>query len=202
MGLFIILSPWFACSRNWAYKGGGIGPGLTGDSLCQWSTPRPDLFPVLVIALALTSLAVVLTPGAGDDLRLMAVALLAGLGCTVAVDEAARWWGRPERALERALWAIYLEEEPRAVMRGLEGVELPGRAGMCLRVAMRCLYQAGRCRRVERGMRREAARWVGRAREEMGRGPGAFGREVPDDEETLRGRRAHARRPCWDCTID
>ena len=74
-----------------------------------------------------------------------------------------------DRALERAAWSIYFEEEPRVVMRGLQGLELPGRAGTCLRVAVGCLERAGRCRRVERGMRREAARWVRRAREEMGR---------------------------------
>ncbi len=80
--------------------------------------------------------------------------------------------GRPaaEQSLERALWALYLEEEPRAVMRGLRGLELPGRAGTCLRVAARCLERAGRCRRVERGLRREAARWVRRARREVWRG--------------------------------
>jgi hypothetical protein len=102
----------------------------------------------------------------------MTISLLAGLCGAVAVDEAARWRARrpvAERALERAAWALYFEEEPRVVMRGLEGLELPGRAGMCLRLAVRCLERAGRCRRVERGMRREAARWVRRAREEMGR---------------------------------
>ena len=120
--------------------------------------------------LSVASLAVIMMPGASDALRLRAVSVLAGLCGAVVVDEVARWTARrpaAERMLERAAWALYLEEEPRAVMRGLEGLELPGRAGTCLRVAVRCLERAGRCRRVERGMRREAARWVRRARGEM-----------------------------------
>ena len=133
---------------------------------------RQDLFPIFVIAGAVASLAAIMMPGASVELRRWAVSLLAGLCGAVAVDEAVRWRARrpaAERALERAAWALYLEEEPSVVMRGLQGLELPGRAGTCLRVAVRCLERAGRCRRVERGMRREAARWMRRAREEMER---------------------------------
>ncbi len=155
-----VLSPRRAPEVDMEWPPDGPAPG---------PEPQSDLFPVLVLTLSVMSLAVVLTPGASGGLRLMVVALLAGLAGTVAVDEAARWWGRPGRALERALWAIYLEEEPREVAKGLEGVVLPGRAGLCLGIAVRCLYQAGRCRRVERAMGREAARWVRRARGEMGR---------------------------------
>ncbi len=131
---------------------------------------RRDLIPVFVMALSVASLAVILLPGAGVELRRWAVSLLAGSCGAVAADEVVRWRARrPERALSGAVWALYLEEEPRVVMRGLQGLELPGRAGTCLRAAVGCLERAGRCRRVERGMGREAAGWVRRAREEMGR---------------------------------
>ncbi len=133
-------------------------------------SPRPDLLPVLVMTLSVASLAVILA--ASDGLRRWAIALLAGLCAVALLDEAARWRAsRPtaERALERAAWGLYLDEEPLAVLGGLRGVEMPGRAGLCLRVAVRCPERAGRCRRVDRRMRWEAARWMRRVRGEMGR---------------------------------
>ncbi len=147
--------------REWPADGPSPGPGS-----------RPDIFPVLVMTLSVASLAVILMPGASDALRRMAVSALAGLCCAVVADEAVRWRAsRPtaERALERAAWGLYFEDEPLAVIGGLRGLEMPGRAGLCLRLAVRCLERAGRCRRLERGMRRETARWVRRARGEMER---------------------------------
>ena len=41
-----------------------------------------------------------------------------------------------------------------------------GAAG-CRDRAMRCLVEAGRCRRLEDRLRREAVRWLGRALDEI-----------------------------------
>ncbi len=133
----------------------------------------PAAWPLPLLAAAVLTLALACVPDMSGPVLYLATSLLAGLCVVALLDEAVRWRaGRSaaERALERAAWGLYFEEEPLAVLGGLRGLEMPGRAGVCLRIAARCLERAGRCRRLDRRMRREAARWVGRARREIGRG--------------------------------
>jgi hypothetical protein len=51
-------------------------------------------------------------------------------------------------------------EDAWVVAHGLGGVDLPGRAGLCLVVARRFLREAGRHGRLEGRLRREAARFI------------------------------------------
>ena len=58
-------------------------------------------------------------------------------------------------------------EDAWVVAHGLQGVDLEGRAGLCLGVAVRCLVEAGRQGRLEARLRKEGARWLREAIEEM-----------------------------------
>ena len=72
-----------------------------------------------------------------------------------------------DRALRRAQRAIWLEEDPRLVIMRLRGVGLRRRTGLRRDIAVRCLEQARRGERLDRSMRREAAKWVRLARDEL-----------------------------------
>jgi hypothetical protein len=60
-------------------------------------------------------------------------------------------------------------EQSLRVIGSLWGVERRGRGRLCLDIGLRCLEEGRRCRRLEWRLRGEAARWLVRAREEMGR---------------------------------
>ena len=77
-----------------------------------------------------------------------------------------------DRALQRAQRAIWLDEDPRVVIMRLRGVGLRGRPRLRRDIAVRCLEQARRSERLDRSMRREAARWIQGARDELQREAG------------------------------
>ena len=58
-------------------------------------------------------------------------------------------------------------EDAWVVAHGLQGVDLEGRAGLCLGVAVRCLTEAGRHGRLEARLRKEAAVWLRETIKEM-----------------------------------
>jgi hypothetical protein len=70
-------------------------------------------------------------------------------------------------ALRRAQRAIWLDEDPRVVIMRLRGVGLRGRSRLRRDIALRCLEQARSSDRLDWSMRREAARWVRAARDEL-----------------------------------
>jgi hypothetical protein len=72
-----------------------------------------------------------------------------------------------DRALQRAQRAIWLDEDPRVVIMRLRGVGLRGRTRLRRDIAVRCLEQARRSEHLDRSMRREAARWMRAARDEL-----------------------------------
>ncbi len=123
-----------------------------------------------------TAVAVILAaspvPGALQLPVDLVVALILGRACALVLLDVVEMWRRTAagQALTRA---IRLGEDPHGVIERVRVLELRGRPRLCRNMALRCLERAGRCRRVERGMRREAAMWVRRAREELGqwRGP-------------------------------
>ena len=65
--------------------------------------------------------------------------------------------------------AVESGEDARWVAERLRGLDLHGRAGPCLGVAVRCLEEAGRFRRLEGRLRREAGRWLRMTFKEMKR---------------------------------
>jgi hypothetical protein len=69
--------------------------------------------------------------------------------------------------LREGISALEGGEDAWVVAHGLVGVDLPGRAGMCLGVARRFLREAGRHGRLEGRLRREAAGWVRETIREM-----------------------------------
>jgi len=86
----------------------------------------------------------------------------------VGVDEAVRWRaGRPERGVREGGVGLYFEDEPRR-HEGAPGARA-GRGGPGLASGWREVLERRGGAEDGEGMRREAARWVRRAREEMGR---------------------------------
>jgi hypothetical protein len=63
-----------------------------------------------------------------------------------------------DRALQRAQRAIWYEEDPRIVIMRLREAGLRGRPRLRRDIALRCLEQARRGERLDRSMRREAAK--------------------------------------------
>jgi len=66
--------------------------------------------------------------------------------------------------------AIRHGEDHYGVIERVQGLDLRGRPWLCRDAALRCLAEAGRCRRLVRRLRGEAARWLGKAREEVEKG--------------------------------
>jgi hypothetical protein len=101
-------------------------------------------------------------------LLLLALTLLLG-ACALALLNAAmrRQAGRADRALAKAIRAIHEDEHPLRAIDGLRGLELPGRQRLRLGIALRCLDEAGRNRRLEWRLRREAVRWLQAAKDEL-----------------------------------
>jgi hypothetical protein len=97
---------------------------------------------------------------------LAVTASLAGL-CAVALHRSLTVEDPADRALRRAQRAIWLDEDPQGIIVRLRGVDLRGRPRLRRDIALRCLERARRCERLDRSMRYEAARWLGKAREEL-----------------------------------
>ena len=77
-----------------------------------------------------------------------------------------------DQALQQAQRAIWLEEDLRLVIMRLRGVGLRGRPRLRRDIALRCLEMARRSEHLDRSMRREAARWIRAARDEIAREAG------------------------------
>jgi len=102
-----------------------------------------------------------LTPPAGPA----AAASPASL-CAVALRGSLAAEDPADRALRRAQRAIWLDEDPRGIVVRLRGVDLRGRPRLRRDITLRCLERAGRCDRLDRKLRQEAARWLQAARDE------------------------------------
>jgi hypothetical protein len=63
--------------------------------------------------------------------------------------------------------ALLLGEEPHVTAGRVRGLRLRGKAASCRDRAARCLVEAGRMGRMEERLRREAARWLARALDEV-----------------------------------
>jgi hypothetical protein len=143
-------------------------------------TPRPPESPwQFVLAAGLLALILLgLIPG-----RLLTTPLgLAILAYLTALSAIAFWMSLKmedpaDRALRRAQRAIWYEEDPRIVIMRLREVGLRGKPRLRRDIAVRCLEQARRSERLDRSMRREAARWIRRPR----RPRGARGRHLMEN---------------------
>jgi len=122
----------------------------------DWSLAAPTAVGVAVI------LAASLVPGALELPVDLAAALIVGCGCALALLDVVVMWRRTAagRALTRA---IRLGEDHYGVIECVRGLDLRGRPRLCRDAALRCLAEAGRCRRME-GRLREAREEVGKGR--------------------------------------
>jgi len=71
------------------------------------------------------------------------------------------------RIVSHALNDLQLDKDPRLVIMRLREARLRGRAGLRRDVAVRCLEGAGRHRRLEGRLLREAERWLRRTKDEL-----------------------------------
>ena len=130
--------------------------------------PRPDRsLDILVWSILLLSLfsSILLRD---PFLLLLALTLLLGACAIALLDAYVKWEAHDAgRAIARAVRAISRDEHPQRAIDGLRGLGLRGRAGLRLRVALRCLEAARRNRRLEWRLRREAARWLQEAKDEV-----------------------------------
>ena len=129
---------------------------------------EPTPWPFVLMAGLLALVLMGLVPGRllTTPVGLVVTASLAGL-CAVAFHRSLMVEDPADRALRRAQRAIWLDEDPRGIVVRLRGVDLRGRPRLRRDIALRCLERARRCERLDRSMRYEAARWLGRAREEL-----------------------------------
>jgi len=138
-------------------------PEVTGEWPADRPAPRPPAFPwpLVLVAGLLALIALGLVPGRflGTPAGLAVVASLTALSA-VALRMSLKMEDPADRALRRAQRAIWYEEDPRVVIMRLRGVGLRGRPRLRRDIALRCLERARRCERLDRSMRREAARWV------------------------------------------
>jgi len=72
-----------------------------------------------------------------------------------------------DQALRRVQRDLGLDKDPRVVIMRLRGVGLRGRSRLRRDIAVRCLERARRSERLDRSMRRDAARWVRATRDEL-----------------------------------
>jgi len=81
------------------------------------------------------------------------------------------WWRRTAagRTLTRA---IRLGEDHHGVIERVRGLDLRGRPRLCRDTALRCLAEAGRCRRMDGRLRGAAAGWLREARDGVEKGRG------------------------------
>ena len=107
-----------------------------------------------------------LAPGLTTPAGLAAIASLTALSA-LAFRMSLKMEDPVDQALQRAQRAIWLDEDPRVVIMRLRGVSLRGRPRLRRDIAVRCLERARRSERLDRKLRREAARWVRAARDEL-----------------------------------
>ena len=134
--------------------------------------PKPPAcpWPIVLMAGLLALVLMGLVPGRlpTTPAGLAALALLAGL-CAVALRGSLAVEDPADQALQRAQRAIWLDEDPRGIRVRLRGAGLRGRPRLRYDIALRCLEQARRCERLDRSLRREAARWLQAVRDELSR---------------------------------
>jgi hypothetical protein len=129
--------------------------------------PQPSRRPARLLSIGILAASLAHVQGPFVD-HPVAGSLLGGLCGAALLDILRRWRARRPRAirlLDGAIRAIHEDEDPRRVAERLRGLK----GGPQLRVAVRCLEEAGRSRRLELGLRREAVRWLQMAREELER---------------------------------
>ena len=135
-------------------------------------TPRAVDWPIVLLAASIIALVLYNTPGALAAIDPLAGDLCVSLGVLWLVYGA---FSLLVSGMERgwALWRLRRslaegQEDLRLVAEGLRGLDVGrGRARLCRDVAVRCLEGAGRFRRLEAVMRREAAGWMREMKEEM-----------------------------------
>ena len=130
--------------------------------------PRPDrsldILIWSILALSLASSILLRDP----FLLLLALTLLLGACALALLNAFLKWEARDAgRAIARAVRAVSRDEHPQYAIDGLRGLGLRGRAGLRLRVALRCLEAARRNRRLEWRLRREAVRWLQATKDEL-----------------------------------
>jgi hypothetical protein len=130
--------------------------------------PRPDRsLDILIWSILLLSLAssILLRD---PFLLLLALTLLLGACALALLDAFLRRQAQDAgRAIARAVRAVREGEHPERAIGGLRGLELRGRAGLRLRVAIRCLEQSRKNRRLEWRLRQEAVRWLQATKDEL-----------------------------------
>ena len=145
-------------------------PEVTREWPADRPAPRPPTrpWPFVLMAGLLALVLMGLIPG-----RLLTtpagLAILASLSAlsVLAFRMSLKMEDPADQALRRAQRAIWLDEDPRVVIMRLRGVGLRGRLRLRRDIAVRCLEQARRSERLDRSLRREAARWVRATRDEL-----------------------------------
>jgi hypothetical protein len=153
-----------------AGQAGAQGRRATPEVDMEWPADEPkadrslDILVWSILLLSLASAILLRDP----FLLSLALVLLLGL-CALALLDAAmrRQAGRADRTLTRAIRAIHGDEHPLRVIDGLRGLELRGRQRLRLGIALRCLDEARRNRRLEWRLRREAVRWLQATKDEL-----------------------------------
>jgi len=149
-------------------KGRRQAPEVTREWPAAGPAPRPPTFPwPLILMAGLLALVLMgLVPGRflTTPVGLAILASLAALSA-LALRMSLKMEDPADRALRRAQRAIWLDEDPRVVIMRLRGVGLRGRPRRD--IAVRCLERARRSERLDRSMRREAAKWVRATRDEL-----------------------------------
>jgi len=97
----------------------------------------------------------------------LAVAGSLAVFCAFAYLRAAASETLEHRLVSRALDDLRLDKDVKMIAVRLRGAHLRGRTGLRRDVAARCLEGAGRHRRLEARLRREAEQWIRRTRDEL-----------------------------------
>ena len=134
----------------------------------EWPADEPKAdrsLDILIWAILLLSLASSIL--LRDSLHLLlALTLLLG-ACGLALLDALLRREDAGRAIARAVRAVSRDEHPQDAIDSLVALELRGRAGLRLRVALRCLDEARRNRRLEWRLRQEAVKWLLETKDEL-----------------------------------
>ena len=130
--------------------------------------PTPLDWPTVLMAGLLTLVFIGLVPSRflGTPAGLAVAGSLAAL-CLMAYLRAVAGETPDFRIVSHALNDLQLDRDPRVVIMRLQEAGLRGRAGLRRDVAVRCLEGAGRHRRLEDRLRREAEIWLQRTRDEL-----------------------------------
>ena len=143
-------------------------PEVTHEWLADQPAPRlpPFPWPLVLMAGLLALVLLGLVPGLTTPAGLAILASLTALSA-LALRMSLKMEDPADRAHRRAQRAIWLDEDPRGVIMRLRGVGQRGRPRRD--ISLRCLERARRGERLDRSMRREAARWLRAARDEVHR---------------------------------